>query len=346
MSEKKKLLVSGAAGFIGTNFLEKALSKGHKILAIDCLKYSGIKNNVNRFNDKKNFEFKKIDILNKKKLERCIKNFRPNFIINFAAESHVDRSIERPMSFIETNCLGVINFLQCIKELKLTNITKLVQISTDEVYGEVSFPATENNRYMPNSPYSASKASADLFIRAWDKTFKLKNIILHPSNNYGPRQFPEKLMPLIITNALYKKKLPIYGDGMQTREWIFVDDTVDAILQCLQKKDLIGHLNIGSGQRYTNLQIVKKICLILDSLLNEKKFKHSSLIYFTKDRPGHDKKYAINSKIAINKLGWKPKTTIEDGLLKTVKWYIDNEKWWKEILKKKYDGGRLGLIKK
>ena len=258
MSEKKKILVSGAAGFIGANFLEKALSKGHKILAIDSLTYSGIKNNVSRFNGSKNFEFKKIDILNKKKLESSIKNFSPNFIINFAAESHVDRSIENPMSFIETNCLGVINFLQCIKKLKLTCKTKLVQISTDEVYGEVNFPATENNRYMPNSPYAASKASADLFIRAWDKTFNLKNIILHPSNNYGPRQFPEKLMPLIITNALYKKKLPIYGDGKQTREWIFVDDTVEAILQCLQKKDLIGHLNIGSGQRYTNLQIVKK----------------------------------------------------------------------------------------
>ena len=345
MVKKKKLLITGVAGFIGTNFTEKALKVGHKVTGIDCLNYSGIKNNINRFKYNKNFNFKEVDINNKKKLGKIIEKFKPNYIINFAAESHVDRSIENPISFVESNCLGVINILQCIKDLKLQKKIKLLHISTDEVYGQVNLPSKENNKYFPNSPYSASKAAADLFIRAWNKTFNVKNLILHPSNNYGPRQFPEKLIPLMIINGIHKKKMPIYGDGKHIREWIFVEDTVDAILMCLQKDNLEGHLNLGSGERYSNIDIVKKICVILENIYNNNSFNYCNLISFTKDRPGHDKGYAVNSDLARKQLNWSAKVGLEEGLLKTVKWYTSNTKWWKQITKKIYDGKRLGLIK-
>ena len=345
MGNNKKILVAGAAGFIGTNFTEKALKLGYNVLAIDLLTYSGIKNNVSRFKSYKGFNFHKVNILDTKKLIKIINEFKPSHIINFAAESHVDRSIEGPLSFIETNCYGVLNLLEIIKELNLKKKTKLVQISTDEVYGDVNSPKKENSKYYPNSPYSSSKASADLFIQAWNRTYGINYVILHPTNNYGPRQFPEKLIPLMIINAINKKKLPIYGNGKQVREWIFVEDTVDAIFKCLEQKDISGHFNLGSGERYTNLQIVKKICFILSDLLDDNNYKYSDLLMFTKDRPGHDKKYSVNSNLARCKLQWKAKVNINDGLMKTIMWYINNRDWWNKIIRKKYDGRRLGLIK-
>jgi len=345
MQKNSKILVTGAAGFIGTNFTEKALSLGFEVSVIDFLTYSGIESNILRFKNFNKFKFNKINILDKKNITKLIKEFKPAYIINFAAESHVDRSIDNPISFIETNTLGVINLLQCIKESNSQDNTTFIQISTDEVYGEVIGQANENTRYSPNSPYSASKASADLFIRSWIKTFGIKSIILHPSNNYGPRQFPEKLIPLAITNALEKKKIPIYGNGSQVREWIYVEDTVDAILACIYKKKVSGHINVGSGKRLSNLELVKKICLILEKENRQYKFKYSTLISFTEDRPGHDNRYAINSKKAKLELNWSAKLSINTGLRKTIKWYIDNKDWWTEIKRSIYDGNRLGLKK-
>ena len=345
MKKKNKILVTGAAGFIGTNFTEKALTLGFDILAIDVFTYSGLKNNIVRFKNYNKFKFKKINIIDKNKIIKLLKDFKPTHIINFAAESHVDRSIDNPTIFIETNTLGVVNLLQSIKNADLINDTTFIQISTDEVYGDVTSQANENNRYFPNSPYSASKASADLFIRSWTKTYGIKSLILHPSNNYGPRQFPEKLIPLAITNALNKNKIRIYGNGNQVREWIFVEDTVDAILACLENSKASGHINVGSGKRISNLELVQKICLILENENIKNKFKYSKLIYFTEDRPGHDQKYAISSKKAKLVLNWKAKVNIDSGLRKTIRWYIKNKDWWTKIKNSIYDGKRLGLKK-
>ena len=346
MNLNKKIIITGAAGFIGTNFTERALGLGYQIVVIDSLTYSGISENITRFSGTSNYTIHKNDILDTKNIENIIKNFKPDYIINFAAESHVDRSIDNPKSFAETNTMGTINLLECIRKFKKYNDTIFIQISTDEVYGDiVDGEAKELSKYNPNSPYSASKAAADLFIQAWNKTFDIKSIILHPSNNYGPRQFPEKLIPLTIINALEGEKIPIYGDGEQSREWIYVEDTVEAILSILEKKDFYGHLNIGSGIRISNLELVKKICSILNNLHPSNNTKYENLISFTEDRPGHDKRYAINSENAKLNMNWSSKIDIDTGLQKTVQWYLNNKNWWTSIRKSIYDGVRLGLTK-
>ena len=343
----KHILVTGGAGFIGSNFIIRILGKLNcKVMNIDKLTYSGNLDNLSGV--KENYDFLELDIVDKDRVKEAIMKFEPDVIINFAAESHVDRSIDNCSDFINTNILGTINLLEAsltyYQENKKDNF-KFVHISTDEVYGSLgdSGSFSEDSTYAPSSPYSASKASSDHFVTSWIKTFGLPTIITNCSNNYGPFQFPEKLIPLMIINAINENKLPVYGKGDNVRDWIHVDDHCDAIIRIIEDGKVGEKYNIGGECEKKNIEIVEEICDIIDVLRPRNSNKsYRELIEFVNDRPGHDYRYAIDSSKINSALDWKPKINFNDGMRNTVKWYIENSNWWNEIIEKRYNLERLG----
>jgi dTDP-glucose 4,6-dehydratase len=317
----KSILVTGGAGFIGANFVRMLLSerKNLKVVNFDALTYAGNLENLDGFMENKNHAFVHGDIRNRELIEKTIKEHKIDGIVNFAAESHVDRSISGPGIFIETNVTGTLNLLLCAKEL---GVKRFLQVSTDEVYGSLSPEEeafTEETHIKPNSPYSASKASADHLVHAFHHTFGLDSVITRCSNNYGPYQFPEKMLPLCINNIRQDKQIPVYGDGMQIRDWLYVYDHCSAILRVLENGESGEVYNIGGSNEKTNIELVKTLLGLLG--------KDESLIKFVKDRPGHDRRYAIDNSKITNSLGWKPSVTFEQGIAKTVDWYLKNQSW-------------------
>ena len=341
------ILVTGGAGFIGSNFIHFWLSNfDEPIVNLDLLTYAGNLQNLMSVRDDSRYYFVKGSINDSEKISKLYIDYTPRAIVNFAAESHVDRSIHGPADFVKTNINGVFNLLDTTLiywnkiAQKAKADFKFVHISTDEVYGSLSInePSfTEISQYAPNSPYAASKASSDHLVRSYFKTFSLPVITTNCSNNYGPYQFPEKLIPLIISNALSGKKLPIYGDGKQIRDWLYVSDHCEAISLVLENGRIGETYNIGGSSEKTNLEVVDLVCRHLDErvpLSNGKSY--SEQIEFVSDRLGHDRRYAINSDKIRGELGWKPVENFESGLVKTVNWYLDNQSWLDDVVSGKY----------
>jgi len=348
-------IVTGGSGFIGSNFIRFILSNGYadKILNLDKLTYAGNPQNLLKYDNDKRYAFVQGDICDQELVQELFLLHKPDVIINFAAESHVDRSIDGPSDFIRTNISGTYTLLQ--KSLRYyQSLTKEDQksfrfhhISTDEVFGSLDNDGifTEETPYDPSSPYSASKASSDHLVRAWHRTYGLPIIISNCSNNYGPYQFPEKLIPLMILNCLQEKPLPVYGTGENIRDWLFVDDHCDAIHTIIEKGEIGETYNVGGNNEIKNIDIVKTICNLLDNIRPSENLKsYQELITFVKDRPGHDLRYAIDSSKLQNKLGWSPKETFETGIRKTIDWYLDNKTWWQEIQNNTYQQERLGVL--
>ena len=340
----KKVIVTGGYGFIGSNLINYLLKKNYFVINIDKLSYSANLYNLKNIKTNK-YIFVKTDINNKYIVSKILKKYKPSIVYNLAAETHVDRSIDRPKPFIHNNINGVFNLLEAIRSYnkKTKNKIKLIHVSTDEVYGDIinkSNRADERYPYKPSSPYAASKASADHLVKSYIKTYNFPAIISNCSNNYGPKQFPEKLIPKLIFNILNNKPLPIYGKGLNSREWIYVEDHCKA-LEILSIKGKIGeNYNIGSGNDLTNMELTKLIMKIMKSKLN--KIDNKVKIKFVKDRPGHDIRYALNSNKIQKKLKWKAMTKINEGLSKTIDWYIDNLNYFKSISKKEHVN-RIGL---
>ncbi|OUL25679.1 dTDP-glucose 4,6-dehydratase [Nostoc sp. RF31YmG] len=337
----QKFLVTGGVGFIGSNFILKARKEQWaNIINLDKLTYASNPQTLAQLQDDPGYHFVCGDINNIELLHSLLEQYQPDVIINFAAESHVDRSILSPQEFIQTNVLGTFQLLEASKIYweKLSpqqrSQFRFLHISTDEVYGSLNLadPAfQEDTPYAPNSPYAASKAGSDHLVRAYYHTYGLPTLITNCSNNYGPRQFPEKLIPLIILNALHDKPLPIYGDGQNIRDWLYVVDHCEALYLVLQHS-LIGEIyNIGGNNEQTNLTVVERICAILDELVPKSNFRHSSLMTFVKDRPGHDRRYAIDCSKISRKLNWQPKEDFDSGLLKTIRWYLSHPTWVKQV---------------
>ena len=354
----KKILITGGAGFIGSALIRHIIVKtNHKVLNIDKLTYASNLSSLKKITKSNRYSFKKIDICNFKDVKNKFFKYKPDIIIHLAAESHVDRSIDGPKKFIKTNILGTYNLLEVTRNYwsglnkHKKKSFRFHHVSTDEVYGDLDIKSnsfTEKTSYSPSSPYSASKASSDHLVRAWHRTFKIPILITNCSNNYGPYQFPEKLIPLIILNILEGKDLPIYGKGDQIRDWLYVDDHAKALL-CVALKGKVGETyNIGGQNQLKNIDVVKDICKILDVLRPSKFkniYKYEQLISYVEDRPGHDKRYAMNISKIKKELGWKPKETFISGLKKTIIWYLNNKDWCDKTRKKIYKGHRLGLIK-
>lgn len=324
-----KILVTGGAGFIGSNFVKYMLKKhpDYKIVNLDLLTYAGNLENLKEEESNPNYKFVKGDIANRDFIIDLFEKEKFDAVINFAAESHVDRSILNPDIFVRTNVLGTQVLLDAAKH---TKVEKYIQVSTDEVYGSLGETGlfTEETPLAPNSPYSASKAGADLLVRSYHKTYGMHTMITRCSNNYGPYQFPEKLIPLMIINALHDKDLPVYGDGLNIRDWLYVDDHSSAIDLVLHKGKSGEVYNIGGNNEKTNIEIVKTILKELG--------KPESLIKFVKDRPGHDRRYGIDATKIRNELGWKPETNFETGIKKTIKWYLDNQEWLENVISGEY----------
>ncbi len=335
----EKIIVTGGLGFIGSNLIDLLIKKKFKVINIDKVSYSSNFYNVKEFSKSKYYKFYQTDINNRKKIIKILENEKPTAIFNLAAETHVDRSIDGPYSFIKSNILGVFNLLEAVKYyVKKNKKFKLIHISTDEVYGDVlKGRSKENDAYKPSSPYAASKASSDHLVYSYFRTYKLPIIITNCSNNYGPKQHPEKLIPKLIYNILNNLDLPIYGDGKNKREWIFVNDHCNALIKILKYGKLGEFYNIGSGEDLNNLNVCKK----LFDLKNKLKIKSKSKIKFIIDRPGHDKRYALNSKKINKKIKWNKRTNFSSGIKKTIKWYINNLDYYKN-LKKKDITQRLG----
>jgi len=338
--ENQNLLVTGGSGFIGSNFIHYMLKNSSaSITNLDKLTYAGNNENHKDINTER-YEFVHGDICNQELVENLLFKNKINKIVNFAAESHVDRSIENPDEFLTTNILGTYNLLQCSqKYYEHCKDLIFLHVSTDEVYGSLqadddSFK--ETNQFLPNSPYAASKASSDMLVRAWHHTYKLPTLTTNCSNNYGPFQFPEKLIPLVINNAISGEKIPIYGDGSNIRDWLYVEDHCSAINKVLEKGKIGEIYNIGGNNEMTNLEIINKICEILDEMhpIAKKKIpivNYSDLITFVTDRPGHDFRYSIDSSKIMKELNWKPATGFDKGIRKTIDWYLNNQNWINSI---------------
>ena len=335
----KKIIVTGGAGFIGSNLVKFLLKKKYFIINIDNLSYSANPYNLRELKRNKNYKFYKLDINNKNKVFKILNKYKPIGVFNLAAETHVDRSIDDPKNFIHSNILGVFNLLEVLKKYHRKNKKKikLIHVSTDEVYGDIKKGkrTDENYPYDPSSPYSASKASGDHLIRSFIKTYKLPGIISNCCNNYGPNQFPEKLIPKLIYNIIKNRPLPIYGKGQNSREWIHVEDHCEALLKIFNKGKIGESYNIGTNQNIKNINIAKKLLQMI---------KTKSKIKYVKDRPAHDFRYALNSKKIKKELKWKPKINLSNGLKNTFNWYLNNINFFSNVSAKLYDK-RLGLRK-
>ena len=342
-----KILVTGGCGFIGSNFILNQIRNGNTILNLDKLTYAGNTENLETLKTNNSYSFVKGDICDPKLVNKVFNDFFPDIVVHFAAESHVDRSIDEPMDFINTNILGTANLLLHSQNIFIKNKKfKFVHVSTDEVFGSLGQTGlfNESTPYSPRSPYSASKASSDHLVRAWGNTYKLPYNITNCSNNYGPYQFPEKLIPLMIANCLDEKPLPLYGKGQNIRDWLYVEDHCEAINQIVKHGANGQTYCIGGHNEIKNIDIVNIICKILDeSKPRSNNLKYSELITYVDDRPGHDFRYAIDSSKIHYELNWKPIESFETGIHKTVEWYLENEKWWRKIQEKQYKQQRLGL---
>ncbi len=339
------LLVTGGAGFIGSNFIiDWMATHDEPVINLDKLTYAGNLNNLKNLEHDLRYKFIKGDIGDRALVDHILNIYHPRAIINFAAESHVDRSILGPLDFIQTNIVGTFQLLEATKnywqslECGEKSQFRFMHISTDEVYGSLGVneaPFTEISPYAPNSPYSASKAASDHLVRAYFHTYELPVLTTNCSNNYGPYQFPEKLIPLLIHNALAGKPLPIYGDGLNVRDWLYVTDHCAAIRQVLEAGQPGDIYNIGGYNEKTNLEIVYTLCYLLDGMFPDLKGPYERLIHYIKDRPGHDRRYAIDATKIYLKLGWQPVETFDTGIVKTVTWYINNYDWMKKITEEK-----------
>lgn len=331
------ILITGGAGFIGSHVIRRLVRnyKDYKIINLDALTYAGNLENLRDIEDEPNYTFVKGDITEDKFLRKIFKQYNFDGVIHLAAESHVDRSITDPLAFVRTNIIGTVNLLNVAKEFWKDNSEKkrFYHISTDEVYGSLGAEGlfTETTAYDPNSPYSASKASSDHFVRAYGETYGLPYVISNCSNNYGPNHFPEKLIPLFINNIIENKPLPVYGDGKYTRDWLYVEDHAAAIDLIFHKGKNHETYNIGGFNEWQNIDLVKLLCSIMDTKLNHPTGTSEKLITYVKDRPGHDLRYAIDARKINRELGWKPSVTFEQGLEKTVNWYLENEEWLSHV---------------
>ncbi len=336
----KKIIVTGGLGFIGSNLIDLLIKKNYFVINIDKVSYSSNFYNTKNLVKSKKYKFIKCDIKDKK-FKNLLYRFKPACIFNLAAETHVDRSIDDPSNFIQSNIVGVYNLLECFKDYSKKNKCKLIHISTDEVYGDILYGrSTEVYPYQPSSPYAASKAASDHLVSSYVRTYKIPAIITNCSNNYGPKQHPEKLIPKLIYNIMNNKPLPIYGKGKNSREWIYVTDHCEALLKVFLKGKIGEFYNIGSNKNLNNLQVCSQLLNVSKNLISLGK---NVKIKFIKDRPGHDLRYALNSNKIIKTLGWKPKVDFKEGIKLTLKWYIDNKSYYKSFSKKDITD-RLGKL--
>ena len=327
----KKIIVTGGLGFIGSNLIELLLNKNYSVLNIDKVSYSSNFYNVKEFVNLKKYRFIKLDI-NNKKLIKILNTYKPSGIFNLAAETHVDRSIDNPESFIKSNVVGVYNLLECFKDYSKNNKSKLIHISTDEVYGDIlTGRSNEKYPYQPSSPYAASKAASDHLVSSYVRTYKINAIITNCSNNYGPKQHPEKLIPKLSYNIINNLPLPIYGNGTNSREWIYVKDHCEALLNVFLKGKTGEFYNIGSNKNLNNIEVTKELLNASKKII---KIGKNVQIKFIKDRPGHDLRYALNSNKIKQTLGWRSKTNFKDGIKDTINWYIENKSYFKKFKKK------------
>jgi dTDP-glucose 4,6-dehydratase len=350
---RKTLLITGGAGFIGSALIRHLIRQtDYAVVNIDKLTYAGNLESLSEIEAHPNYDFIQADICDAAKMAEVFSEYQPTGIMHLAAESHVDRSIDGPAEFVQTNLVGTYTMLEAARNYwsalqpDQKKAFRFHHISTDEVYGSLGENGlfTETTAYQPNSPYSATKAGSDHLVRAWHHTYGLPVVLTNCSNNYGPYQFPEKLIPLMINNALAGKALPVYGNGQNIRDWLYVDDHVEALQLVLEKGKLGESYNIGGFNEHTNLDVVYTLCEILDDLLPDSDYKpHKDLIHFVTDRPGHDLRYAIDATKIQKELGWQPRETFESGLRKTVEWYLDNRSWNQHIIDGSYQQQRLGL---
>ena len=342
-----KLLVTGGAGFIGSAVVRLAVAQGHNVVNLDALTYAACLENIASVADSPLYAFEHADICDRATLDRIFAQHKPDAVMHLAAESHVDRSIDGPGAFIQTNITGTYTLLEAARAYwqgsGKPDGFRFHHISTDEVFGSLGPTGqfTEDTPYDPRSPYSASKAASDHLVRAWGETYGLPIIMTNCSNNYGPFHFPEKLVPVVILKALAGQPIPVYGDGANVRDWLFVEDHADALLTVLTKGELGRSYNIGGENEVSNLELVKMICALLDER-NPSGAPHADLITFVTDRPGHDQRYAIDPTRIRAELGWKPSVTVEEGLARTVDWYLENEDWWSALQNRQGVGERLG----
>jgi dTDP-glucose 4,6-dehydratase len=345
-----KLLVTGGAGFIGSAVVRRAIADGHAVVNVDALTYAANPANVASVAENPAYAFEQVDIRDRAGLDRVFATHAPDAVMHLAAESHVDRSIDGPAAFIDTNITGTYTLLEAARAYwGGTRDTpgrdfRFHHISTDEVFGTLGETGlfTEETPYAPNSPYSASKAASDHLVRAWGETYGLPVVMSNCSNNYGPYHFPEKLIPVVILNALAGKEIPVYGKGINVRDWLFVEDHATALLAVVTKGVLGESYNIGGNAEATNIDIVRRICALMDEL-NPTGAPHDRLITYVKDRPGHDLRYAIDASKIKAELGWQPSVTLDEGLRRTVTWYLENRPWWQAIQDGGYKLERLGL---
>jgi dTDP-glucose 4,6-dehydratase len=342
-----KLLVTGGAGFIGSAVVRQAIRDGFEVVNVDALTYAACLENVTPVANAPGYAFEQADIRDRAALDAVFAKHKPDAVMHLAAESHVDRSIDGPGDFIETNITGTYNMLEAARAYWVAQgkpeAFRFHHISTDEVYGSLGETGmfTEETPYDPRSPYSASKASSDHLVRAWGETYGLPILITNCSNNYGPYHFPEKLIPVVILRALAGEAIPVYGKGENVRDWLYVEDHADALLTVVQKGEIGRTYNIGGENEARNIDLVNTICALLDEMRPGPK-PYAELIEFVTDRPGHDMRYAIDPTRIRTELGWRPSVTVEEGLRKTVRWYLDNEDWWRGLQNRDGVGARLG----
>jgi dTDP-glucose 4,6-dehydratase len=353
MSMAKKYLVTGGAGFIGSAVVRKLISGApHQVLVVDKLTYAGNLDSLQSVANSDRYRFVRADIADARQMQAMIGEYQPDVIMHLAAESHVDRSIDGPGEFVQTNVVGTFTLLQAALaywnklDTARRDAFRFHHISTDEVFGSLGEEGFfhEEYPYQPNSPYSASKAASDHFVRAWHHTYGLPTLITNCSNNYGPYHFPEKLIPLMILNALEGKPLPIYGKGENVRDWLYVEDHAEALILVAEKGRVGENYNIGGWNERTNIDVVSSICQLVDEMApNAALGSREKLIKFVTDRPGHDLRYAIDASKIERELGWRPTETFESGLKKTVSWYLENQAWWERVRSGVYQGERLGV---
>ena len=343
-----KILITGGAGFIGSAVVRLAVSRGHEVVNLDALTYAACLDNVASVADSPLYAFEHADIRDRAALDRIFREHQPDAVMNLAAESHVDRSIDGPADFIQTNVMGAFNMLEAARAWWMDKGRpedfRFHHISTDEVYGSLGETGqfTEETPYDPRSPYAASKASSDHLVRAWHETYGLPVVLTNCSNNYGPYQFPEKLIPVVIINALEGRDIPIYGDGKNVRDWLHVEDHADALLLVLEKGAVGRSYNIGGENELRNIDLVRAICASLDEKRPKPEGSYADQITFVADRPGHDARYAIDPSRIREELGWRPSMTVREGIEQTVQWYLDNESWWRKLQDRQGVGQRLG----